>query len=101
MLELRPNCECCDTDLPPDSDRAMICSFECTFCRACAEGVMAGPLPQLRRRLHGAPDPPGGAFGQQPTVHKAHPQTRRLRRLILPRRGRIKRAGPRPRPPRG
>ena len=31
MLELRPNCECCDKDLPPDSREAFICSFECTF----------------------------------------------------------------------
>ena len=30
MLELRPNCECCDRDLPPDSREALICSFECT-----------------------------------------------------------------------
>ena len=36
-LELRPNCECCDTDLPPDSRSAYICTFECTFCLACAE----------------------------------------------------------------
>ena len=33
MLDLRPNCECCDTDLPGDSPDALICSFECTFCR--------------------------------------------------------------------
>ena len=37
MLELRPNCECCDKDLPPDTDQARICTFECTFCAACAE----------------------------------------------------------------
>jgi hypothetical protein len=37
MLELRPNCECCDRDLPPEAVDAMICSFECTFCRDCAE----------------------------------------------------------------
>lgn len=36
MLELRPNCECCDRDLPPDSPDALICSFECTFCTGCA-----------------------------------------------------------------
>lgn len=34
-LELKPNCECCDLDLPPDSSDAMICSFECTFCTSC------------------------------------------------------------------
>jgi hypothetical protein len=35
-LELRPNCECCDCDLPPASADAYICTFECTFCRECA-----------------------------------------------------------------
>ena len=45
MLELRPNCECCDSDLPASSQTAMICSFECTFCRNCAEGVLKGRCP--------------------------------------------------------
>jgi len=36
MLELRPNCECCDKDLPPAED-SRICTFECTFCTDCAE----------------------------------------------------------------
>jgi hypothetical protein len=36
MLQLRPNCECCNRDLPPDSGDARICSFECTFCESCA-----------------------------------------------------------------
>lgn len=35
MLELRPNCERCDVDLPPEADNAFICSFECTFCQGC------------------------------------------------------------------
>lgn len=43
MLELRPNCECCDRDLAPDQPGAMICSFECTFCAACAEGLGVCP----------------------------------------------------------
>lgn len=34
MLEIRPNCECCDRDLPPGSE-AWICSYECTFCPSC------------------------------------------------------------------
>jgi uncharacterized protein len=45
MLELRPNCECCDEDLPPQSTEARICSFECTFCRSCAEGELQGRCP--------------------------------------------------------
>ena len=36
MLQLRPNCECCDTDLPNESTEARICTFECTFCSRCA-----------------------------------------------------------------
>ena len=32
MLALRPNCECCDRDLPPMSGEAMICSFETSIC---------------------------------------------------------------------
>jgi len=45
MLELRPNCEHCDKDLPPDSTEAIICSFECTFCRACVEGKLNNICP--------------------------------------------------------
>ena len=37
MLILKPNCECCDVDLKPDSLEARTCSFECTFCKDCAE----------------------------------------------------------------
>ncbi|EQM69921.1 DUF1272 domain-containing protein [Pseudomonas solani] len=37
MLELRPSCEACSRPLPPSSADARICSFECTFCAACAE----------------------------------------------------------------
>ena len=37
MLELRPNCELCDKDLPPDAGDARICSYECTFCADCVE----------------------------------------------------------------
>jgi uncharacterized protein len=42
MLALRPNCECCDKDLPPDAADALICSFECTFCADCAANRLAG-----------------------------------------------------------
>ena len=45
MLELRPNCECCDRDLPPDSPDAMICTYECTWCRDCATDVLGGVCP--------------------------------------------------------
>ncbi len=41
MLEMRPNCECCDTDLAPDQAGAMVCSFECTFCATCTDALNA------------------------------------------------------------
>jgi uncharacterized protein len=44
-LELRPNCECCDRDLPPSSTLARICSFECTFCAACVENILHNVCP--------------------------------------------------------
>ncbi len=45
MLDLRPSCECCDTDLPPGSPEARICSFECTFCADCVDGHLGGVCP--------------------------------------------------------
>jgi hypothetical protein len=55
MLELRPNCECCDKDLPPDSREAMICSYECTFCADCVETKLGGGCPNC-----------GGDFAPRP-----------------------------------
>ncbi|MBU6509440.1 MAG: DUF1272 domain-containing protein [Gammaproteobacteria bacterium] len=55
MLELRPNCECCDKDLPPDSVEAMICSFECTFCRNCVEQRLHGICPNCGSGLKPRP----------------------------------------------
>jgi hypothetical protein len=42
VLELRPNCEWCDRDLPPDSPDARICTYECTFCAGCVQNNLAG-----------------------------------------------------------
>ncbi|MFA9419179.1 MAG: DUF1272 domain-containing protein [Gammaproteobacteria bacterium] len=45
MLELRPNCELCDKDLPPTSTDARICTYECTFCANCVETVLKNVCP--------------------------------------------------------
>jgi hypothetical protein len=45
MLELRPSCECCNKNLPPDALDAMICSFECTFCAECVDTKLKGTCP--------------------------------------------------------
>lgn len=55
MLELRPNCEYCDKDLPPDSQEARICSYECTFCADCVE-----------EKLHNVCPNCGGGFKPRP-----------------------------------
>jgi len=51
MLELRPNCECCDKDLAPDSMQARICTFECTFCADCAQHRLHGTCPNCGGNL--------------------------------------------------
>ncbi|NND01021.1 MAG: DUF1272 domain-containing protein [Gammaproteobacteria bacterium] len=55
MLELKPNCECCDKNLPPDSTDAVICSFECTFCAECAQNFPSSVCPNC-----------GGNFVERP-----------------------------------
>lgn len=45
MLALKPNCECCDKDLPPQSVEAFICSYECTFCKDCVANVLENVCP--------------------------------------------------------
>jgi hypothetical protein len=45
MLQLRPNCEYCDKDLPPHATDARICSYECTFCAECVGSVLHNVCP--------------------------------------------------------
>ena len=55
MLEMRPNCECCDKDLAPEAAGARICSFECTFCEGCATSVLGGKCPNCGGELVARP----------------------------------------------
>ncbi len=66
MLQLRPNCECCDRDLPPASTEARICSFECTFCAACAQDRLGGVCPNCGGELLVRPRRPAGKLAQNP-----------------------------------
>lgn len=70
MLELRPNCECCDKDLPPDSTEARICTFECTFCVACADDVLRGQCPNCTGNLVARPIRPVAALVKYPPSTK-------------------------------
>lgn len=45
MLQIRPNCEWCNCDLPADSADARICSYECTYCAACVDGFLQNICP--------------------------------------------------------
>ncbi|MGH8105936.1 MAG: DUF1272 domain-containing protein [Arenimonas sp.] len=56
MLQMRPNCECCNIDLAAESDDAWICSFECTFCTQCVELKLHHKCPNC-----------GGNFTKRPT----------------------------------
>ena len=55
MLELRPTCENCNKPLPPSSTEAMICTYECTFCRTCVTEVLMNVCQNC-----------GGGFCQRP-----------------------------------
>jgi hypothetical protein len=66
MLELRPNCECCDRDLPPDAINALICTFECTFCADCAAREFGGLCPNCGGELVRRPVRPAGKLARFP-----------------------------------
>jgi hypothetical protein len=70
MLQLRPSCECCDTDLPPDSSAARICSFECTFCEDCAARMPASLCPNCGGELVARPRRPAGLLEKYPASSK-------------------------------
>lgn len=67
MLELRPNCELCDRDLPPDSGDALICSYECTYCSDCANRVLENVCPTCGGGLSPRPVRPKHAY-RAPTL---------------------------------
>ncbi len=90
MLALRPNCEHCGADLPPDTDSARICTFECTFCRDCATWEFLGICPNCAGELVTRPRRPITELTASPAstevVHNEHDvdahQHRVLERLV-------------------
>ena len=65
MLELRPNCEWCDRDLPPNSEEARICTYECTYCCDCTDNILQNVCPTCGGGLTKRPIRPVGADGCQ------------------------------------
>ncbi len=70
MLELRPGCECCDKDLPPDSNEARICTFECTFCVTCTDEILKGVCPNCGGNLVPRPIRPAAMLAKFPASTK-------------------------------
>ncbi len=61
MLQLRPSCENCDKSLPNESNEAMICAYECTFCIDCVQKILFNVCPNC-----------GGGFEKRPTRPKQY-----------------------------
>jgi len=78
MLELRPNCELCDKDLPADSTQACICAYECTFCKDCVETVLNNVCPNCGGGFTARPIRPQGEHraGEGLKNHPASEQRR-------------------------
>jgi uncharacterized protein len=81
LLELRPSCEWCDKDLPPSATDAMICTFECAFCRDCVENRLKGVCPNCGGNFVPRPVRPPEKACERPAIDAAHFQSRRLRPL--------------------
>jgi hypothetical protein len=77
-LEIRPNCEYCDKDLPPESKEARICSFECTFCADCVETKLLNVCPNCGGGFAPRPIRPATEWRQGLCVKNRPPSTQRV-----------------------
>ena len=78
-LELRPNCEYCDRDLPPESGLAMICTYECTFCADCVERHLNNVCPNCGGGFSPRPIRPATEWRPELSVKHQPPSTKRHR----------------------
>lgn len=72
MLELRPNCEWCDKDLPPDAQEARICTYECTYCAACVEQILQNVCPTCGGGFVPRPIRPRKTYHDNPKLGLGH-----------------------------
>jgi hypothetical protein len=77
MLELRPNCELCDKDLPPEAPDARICTYECTFCAACVDSVLHDVCPNCGGGFQARPIRPAQAWRESTGLVDDPPGNRR------------------------
>jgi hypothetical protein len=78
MLELRPNCELCDRDLPPGSADARICTYECTFCAMCVDDVLHDVCPNCGGGFQPRPVRPARAWRPGAGLPSDPPSNRRV-----------------------
>jgi hypothetical protein len=78
-LDLRPNCEYCDRDLPPSATEARICSYECTFCADCADGVLMNVCPNCGGGFESRPIRPAREWRHGLSLAKRPASTKRVR----------------------
>lgn len=76
-LELRPNCECCDKDLPPDATDARICTFECTYCADCVDNKLQNVCPNCGGGFTPRPIRPATEWRQGLNTAKRPPSEKR------------------------
>jgi hypothetical protein len=79
-LELRPNCEHCDKDLPPSAVDARICSYECTFCADCVETILFNVCPNCGGGFERRPVRPAAEWRLGVSVAKQPPSGKRIRK---------------------
>ena len=77
-LELRPNCEFCDKDLPADAAEARICSYECTFCAECVETKLFNVCPNCGGGFVPRPIRPAGEWRPGLSLAKRPASTKRV-----------------------
>lgn len=85
MLEIRPTCEHCNKPLAFNSNEAMICTFECTFCKNCADQILKQVCPNCGGGFEPRPIRPAHLLKKYPVstkvVHKPVDLEKHLKRL--------------------
>lgn len=77
-LELRPNCEICDKELPPSSTEARICSYECTYCTDCTNNKLHNVCANCGGGLEARPIRPTKEWRSGLSVAKQPPSEKRV-----------------------
>ncbi len=70
MLEIRTICENCKKDLPNESKDAMICTFECTYCKDCVENILQNVCPNCTGGFEKRPIRPKNYLDKYPVSDK-------------------------------